>query len=109
MNIKFVNHDGCTIAEWQGDSGATVLQAAQEAGVEMEGACEGNMACATCHVIFSKDTFTKLPSASEDEEEMLDFVPYLTSCSRLGCQVILTDDLDGVEIKLPAGVTNFNG
>ncbi len=106
--VTFVKPGGETL-EVQTQSGVSVLQLAQEIGLDIEGACEGNMACSTCHVIVSDDYFDKLPEASDDEEEMLDLASGLRATSRLGCQIMLTDDLDGLVLHLPSEKRNMLG
>ena len=73
----------------------------------LEGACEGSVACATCHVIVSETHYDDLPEASEDEEDMLDTAPGLQPTSRLGCQIILAREMDGMEVTLPMHSVNF--
>ena len=68
----------------------------------LEGTCEGQMACSTCHVIVARDWFAKLPDASEEEEDMLDLAADIHATSRLSCQIVLTEDLDGLEVQIPA-------
>ena len=72
-----------------------------------QGACEGSIACSTCHVILPEEYFDKLPEPSDDENDMLDMAFGLTDTSRLGCQVQLTKDLDGITITLPAATRNM--
>jgi ferredoxin len=67
----------------------------------LEGTCEGQMACSTCHVILSREWFAHLPAASEEEEDMLDLAADVQPTSRLSCQVILTEELDGMEVRIP--------
>ena len=81
--------------------GQTLLEVAREYEIDIEGTCEGNLACATCHLIIDKDWFVKLPEATEDERDMLDLVSGLTGNSRLGCQIMVTADLDGLIVFLP--------
>ena len=69
--------------------------------LDMEGACEGNMACSTCHVIVDPDWSGKLSRPTEEEEDMLDLVYGLRRTSRLGCQIIMTEELDGLTLRLP--------
>ncbi|WND02209.1 2Fe-2S iron-sulfur cluster-binding protein [Temperatibacter marinus] len=107
MKVLFLNHTGEFQAKWEGPSGLSLLTIAHECGLEMEGACEGNMACATCHVILAEADFKRVPMASDDEEEMLDFVPFLTSRSRLGCQVIVEECEDEMIVTLPKETTSF--
>jgi ferredoxin, 2Fe-2S len=87
--------------------GQTLLEIAHEHGIDIEGACEGVMACSTCHVIVDDAWIDRLPEPSEDEEDMLDFAVGLTANSRLGCQIEMSDDLDGLVVKLPKEVRNM--
>lgn len=87
--------------------GRTVLDVAQDAGFDMEGACEGAMSCSTCHVMIAADWFARVPAASEDEEDMLDFAFGLTPTSRLACQIVVTEDLDGLTLNLPDETRNM--
>jgi ferredoxin len=68
----------------------------------LEGTCEGQMACSTCHVIVGREWFGKLPEASEEEEDMLDLAADVHATSRLSCQILLTEELDGMEVRIPA-------
>ena len=72
-----------------------------------QGACEASLACSTCHVIIGEEHFDDLPEPSEDEEDMLDEAAGLTATSRLGCQIVLTHEMDGMEIRLPSHTRNF--
>ncbi len=85
----------------------TLLQVAHASGIEMEGACEGCMACSTCHVIVADDWFAKLPAAQANEEDMLDLTYGVTRTSRLACQIVLTDALDGLTVRLPPATRNM--
>ncbi len=108
ITVTFIHADGTEqLVETQ--QNVTVLQLAHELGLEMEGACEGNMACSTCHVIVEGKDFERLPAACEDEEEMLDLAVGLTATSRLGCQVLLTRELDGIRLFLPKATRNMMG
>jgi 2Fe-2S ferredoxin len=86
-----------------------VLEIAHRNSVDIEGACEGSLACSTCHVIVDGAWFSKLAKPTEDEEDMLDLAFDLQETSRLGCQLIMTDALDGLVVKLPAGSRNAGG
>jgi len=108
VTVTFIRPDGSELKVMT-EPGVTVLQLAQENGLEMEGACEGNMACSTCHVIVDKDHFNRLPEASENEEEMLDLALGLTATSRLGCQIVIDDSLDGIILRLPKESRNMMG
>ena len=89
------------------EQGKSLLVAAQQNDIDIEGACEGAMACSTCHIIVSEDWFEKLPDASEEEEDMLDLAYGLTRTSRLGCQITVTEDLDGLVLKVPDETRNM--
>ena len=91
-------------------AGKTVLAIAWENGIDIEGACEGSMACSTCHVILSEADYDRLPEPSGDEDDMLDLAWGVTPTSRLGCQIVITDALDGLELRLPLETVNhFEG
>ena len=81
--------------------GANLLEVAQGAGMPLEGTCEGQMACSTCHVILPPEWFDRLPEAVEDEEDMLDLATGACRTSRLSCQILLSDELDGIEVRIP--------
>ena len=87
--------------ETQAAPGDRLLEVGQAAGMPLEGTCEGQMACSTCHVIVGRDWFDKLPEAADDEEDMLDLAVDVRATSRLSCQILLTDDLDGIEVRIP--------
>jgi 2Fe-2S ferredoxin len=87
-------------------AGKTVLEIAWDNDVDIEGACEGSMACSTCHVIVARDWIDKLDEPSEDEDDMLDLAWGVCPASRLGCQITITDALDGIELLLPAETNN---
>jgi len=88
--------------------GTTVLEAAHNNDVSLEGACEGSLACSTCHVIVDEKFYNKLDEASEDEEDMLDLAFGLTPTSRLGCQIIMTKELDGLTLVVPDETRNIS-
>ena len=106
--MTFIERDG-TPKEVDAPLGLSVLEIAHKHGVDIEGACEGSLACSTCHVIVDPSWFGKLASPTEDEEDMLDLAFDLQETSRLGCQLIMTDALDGLVVKLPAGSRNAGG
>ena len=87
--------------------GLSVLEIAHQNDVDIEGACEGSLACSTCHVIVDPAWFKRLADPTEDEEDMLDLAFGLTKTSRLGCQIIITEELDGLTVKLPAATRNL--
>jgi 2Fe-2S ferredoxin len=106
--MTFVQRDG-TRKEVDAPLGLSVLEIAHRHSVDIEGACEGSLACSTCHVIVDSAWYPKLAKATEDEEDMLDLAFDLQETSRLGCQLIMTDALDGLVVKLPAGSRNAGG
>ena len=81
--------------------GDDLLKVAQAAGMPLEGTCEGQMACSTCHVIVAREWFERLPRATEDEEDLLDLAAGVRPTSRLACQIELTAALDGLEVRIP--------
>ncbi len=98
--LTFVERDGNRKAV-DAPCGLSIMEIAHKFDVDIEGACEGSLACATCHVVVDPGWFGKLEEASEDEEDMLDLAFGLTETSRLGCQIIMSDELDGLEVELP--------
>ena len=88
--------------------GLSVLEIAHSNSIDLEGACEGSLACSTCHVIVDDAYFNKLPPALEEEEDMLDLAFGLTRTSRLGCQIKMTPELDGIKVQLPFATRNMN-
>lgn len=103
--MTFIERDGAR-REVQAALGLSVLEIAHRHGVDIEGACEGSLACSTCHVIVDGDWFAQLAKPTEDEEDMLDLAFDLQETSRLGCQIIMTEALDGMVVKLPSGSRN---
>ncbi len=87
--------------------GLSVLEIAHKNNIDLEGACEGSLACSTCHVVIDREWYDLLKDATEDEEDMLDLAFGLTKTSRLGCQIIITEELDGLTVSLPAGSRNM--
>ena len=104
--ITFVYPDG---SEKNCDApvGISVLEVAHKNNIPLEGACEGSLACSTCHVIVDEPFFDQLGEPTEDEEDMLDLAFGLTHTSRLGCQIIMSDALDGLRVSLPAATRNM--
>lgn len=100
VKVTFITADGDRIAA-EGASGERLLAVAQAAGMPLEGTCEGQMACSTCHVVIAREWFERLDPASEDEEDMLDLAAGVTRTSRLSCQIELSDELDGIEVRIP--------
>ena len=100
VRVHFIDRNGATVVA-EGEAGTSLLDCAQAAGMPLEGTCEGQMACSTCHVILPPEWFAKLPPAVEDEEDMLDLASGACRTSRLSCQVVLSDELDGIEVHIP--------
>ena len=90
--------------EVEAPSGVSVMEIARMHDLGIEGACEGSIACATCHVIVDAAYAGRLGEASAEEEDMLDLAVGVQPTSRLGCQIVLTEDLDGLTVRLPACV-----
>ena len=105
--IIFIESDG-TEKVVDAKNGLSLLEVAHSNGIDLEGACEGSLACSTCHLIVEKDFFKVLPDPSEEEEDMLDLAWGLTHTSRLGCQIIVNDSLEGMKVKVPSGTRNMS-
>ncbi len=104
--MTFIDADG-NRKEVDAPVGLSVLEIAHKNGLDLEGACEGSLACSTCHVVVEDKWFDKLDEATEEEEDMLDLAFGLTHTSRLGCQIKMCEELDGLEVTLPAGTRNM--
>jgi ferredoxin len=100
VKVEFITARGDRVTA-QAEAGVRLLEVAQGAGMPLEGTCEGQMACSTCHVIIAPDWFKRLPAASADEEDMLDLAAGVAATSRLACQISLTEDMDGLLVKIP--------
>ena len=107
--VRFVSADGNHIQEVRAAAGERLLDVAQQAGQPLEGTCEGQMACSTCHLIVDAKDFPKLPPASEEEEDMLDLAAHVTRHSRLACQLWFTEDLETLTVRIPGGFHNMQG
>jgi ferredoxin len=108
IKVTFISPDG-EAQTVEAEVGSDLLDVAQAVGQPLEGTCEGQMACSTCHVIVDKDWFDKLPRAVEDEEDMLDLASGARRTSRLSCQIALTPELDGLAVHIPAESRNMQG
>lgn len=106
--MTFVDPDG-TRHEVEAPEGLSVLEIAHRNDIDLEGACEGSLACSTCHVIVDPEWYAALEEPTEDEEDMLDLAFGLAKTSRLGCQIIMSDKLDGLTVRLPEGSRNALG
>jgi 2Fe-2S ferredoxin len=106
LKVFFVRTSNA-VTEVTSHAGQSLLDVAHAGGIEIEGACEGSMACSTCHVIVDEKWFSRLPAPSEEEQDMLDLTYGLTRTSRLGCQIRMTADLDGLTVALPSETHNM--
>ena len=83
--------------------GLSVLEIARRHDIDIEGACEGSLACATCHVVVDEQWYDRTGAPAEDEEDMLDLAFGVERTSRLGCQLVMSDDLDGLKVRVVEG------
>ena len=104
--MVFIERDGAR-REVDAPLGLSVLEIAHRNDIDIEGACEGSLACSTCHIIVDPEWYELLKEASEDEEDMLDLAFGLTPTSRLGCQIVMTEELDGLTVRLPTSTRNL--
>ena len=108
VRVIFIANDGNRI-EAEGEEGTSLLDCAQAAGMPLEGTCEGQMACSTCHVVVDPEWFARLKQASEDEEDMLDLAAAVERTSRLSCQIVLGPELDGLTVRVPPEHRDMQG
>jgi len=106
IKIIFIEND--KEIEVEASIGLSILEVAHENNIDLEGACEGSLACATCHVILEEKIYNILEQPTEAEEDMLDLAFGLTHTSRLGCQIILTKELDGMRVRVPSATRNIS-
>lgn len=104
--VVFIERDG-NQKEVEAPVGLSLLEIAHRNDVDIEGACEGSLACSTCHIIVDEKWFKRLQEPSEDEEDMLDLAFDLQRTSRLGCQIVMTEELDGLTVRLPGETRNM--
>jgi ferredoxin len=107
--VRFLKVDGELDREVEAPAGSVLLDVAQAAGQPLEGACEGQMACSTCHVIVDPADFARLPPASEEEDDLLDLAWGVVRTSRLACQIVLDDAVETLTVKMPGGFHNWQG
>ena len=107
--VRFLKIDGTLDKEVDAPDGSVLLDVAQAGGQPLEGACEGQMACSTCHVIVDPADFERLPPASEEEEDLLDLTWGVMRTSRLACQIRLGEELDKLTVRMPGGFHNWQG
>lgn len=108
LKVRFVYSSGKT-TEVEANAGDSLLEVAHANDIDIEGACEGSMACSTCHVIVDGEWYSRLSEPSEEEQDMLDLTSGLTRTSRLGCQLRLDENLDGLTVQLPSETHNMVG
>ncbi|MSP82316.1 MAG: 2Fe-2S iron-sulfur cluster binding domain-containing protein [Alphaproteobacteria bacterium] len=104
--ITFIDPDG-TLHDVDAPVGLSVMEIAHRNRIAIEGACEGSLACSTCHVVVDPEDYERLSEPTEDEEDMLDLAFGLTHTSRLSCQIKMTEELDGLTVSLPAATRNM--
>lgn len=109
MQVTFIHADGKGRTEAEAQPGDVLLDIAQAHLMPLEGTCEGQMACSTCHIIVEAADFDRLPPASEEEEDMLDLAAGARRTSRLSCQILLTEEMDGLTVHIPAESRNMQG
>ena len=107
--VRFHKADGTLDKEVEGKAGERLLDVAWAAGQPLEGACEGVMACSTCHVIVDAADFERLPPASEEEEDLLDIAAHVRRTSRLACQILLSEELETLSVRMPPASRNWMG
>ena len=107
--VRFVSADGSQVREVDAPAGERLLDVAQAEGQPLEGTCEGQMACSTCHVIVAPEDIAKLPPPVEEEEDMQDLAAHVTRTSRLACQIWLGEELDSLTVRMPGSVHNMQG
>lgn len=107
--VRFISADGETVQEVEAGAGENLLSVAQAAGQPLEGTCEGQMACSTCHVIVDSGDFARLPHATEAEEDMLDLAASATRTSRLSCQIMIVPDMESLTVHIPPVCHNMLG
>lgn len=109
IKVRFVSADGAQVREVEGAPGDRLLDLAQADGQPLEGTCEGQMACSTCHVIVDPADFNRLPPAVEAEEDMLDLAAGATRTSRLSCQIFLEAGMETLTVRIPPEARNMQG
>ena len=107
--VRFLDARGELSAEVDAPAGERLLDVAQAADQPLEGTCEGQMACSTCHVVVAAEDFAKLPPASDMEEDLLDLAAHVSRTSRLACQIWLSDALDSLTVRMPGAAHDMTG
>ena len=106
--VRFLHADGTLDREVEAPAGSVLLDVAQAAGQPLEGTCEGQMSCSTCHVVVAPDDFSRLPPASEEEDDLLDMAWRVTGTSRLACQIRLGEELAELTVRMPGGALDWS-
>ncbi|UAK25150.1 2Fe-2S iron-sulfur cluster-binding protein [Sphingomonas nostoxanthinifaciens] len=109
VTVRFLRHDGSPARTVEAPAGERLLDVAQAADQPLEGTCEGQMACSTCHVIVAPEDFDRLPPASADEDDLLDLAAHVTRTSRLACQIWLDEGLGQLTVRIPPGAHDMQG
>jgi len=107
VRVTFISADGEQSVTVEGKAGERLLDLAQAHGQPLEGTCEGQMACSTCHVHIDPNDFAKLPELVEMEDDMLDLAAAVTRYSRLSCQIYLDDSWDSLTVRIPSECHNM--
>lgn len=101
VSITYVEAKDGTSKTVDAEIGMDLMNVAHENDIDLEGACGGELACSTCHLIFQKDIYDTLPEMEEEEVDMLDLALEVTDTSRLGCQILVREDFDGMTVTIP--------
>ena len=109
IRVRFVSADGEEVREVEAQPGDRLLEVAQADGQPLEGTCEGQMACSTCHVIVTAEDFARLPRASVEEDDLLDLASHVTRTSRLACQIWLEEGMGTLTVRIPPEARNMQG
>ena len=109
IRVRFVSADGASVREVEAEAGERLLDVAQAVDQPLEGTCEGQMACSTCHVIVAPEDFGRLPPASEEEEDLLDLAANVSRHSRLACQIRLDEGLGSLTVRMPGAAHDMRG
>jgi ferredoxin len=109
LKVRFISADGASVSEVEARAGERLLDVAQAGGQPLEGTCEGQMACSTCHVILAPEDFAKLPPPSEEEDDLLDLAANVTRHSRLACQIWLKEEWQTLTVRMPGAWRDMQG
>lgn len=100
VRVTFIDRDGCS-RTLEAEIGLSLLDLARREGLDLEGACDGSLACSTCHLVVAEKDYPRLPPARREERDTLVLAGGLTPTSRLGCQIRVTAELEGLTVALP--------